>query len=477
MKELLEYGAQALKLGRLDDAARVFAEILEQHPNDFNTLHLSGLVEARRGNNEAAADYMTRAISVVPTHASTYSNLAIVLLRLGRLQEALQRSDQGLAINPDMAGAHNNRGLILHNLGRSEEALLAYQQASNVEPNNAAAQLNEGIIQMLLGNYARGWQLYERRWETASFVPDRKKAPFPIWLGEESVSGKTIFVNSEQGFGDVIQFSRYIPLLMERGVKVIFGVKPPLYDLMRSTFPDCTILTAGDDLPDFDLYTSLMSLPGAFGTTLDNIPPPTEVVCKPKFKLDGLRPAIGLVWSGSSVDHSAGDGLNRYRDALRSMSFEQVASLLGFPATWVSLQKDVREADHSLIKAAGSLLLQPQLDDFAHTAAIIETLDLVISADTAVAHLAASMGKPTWIMIPYVPCWRWMLKRTDSPWYPTARLFRQDERQAWDTVIQDIKEALHGCCDEDVGAGSRLRLRVGAGRASVVDRARQRQTA
>lgn len=474
MTSLLEYGAMALKLDRFDDAVRVFGEILAKEPQDFNALHLSGLAEARRGNNEIAADLMARAIEVVPSHASTYSNLAIVLLRLGRLQDALLRSEQGLRLNPDNAGAHNNHGLILHNLGRSQEALLAYQHASRCDPNSAEGPLNEGIIQMLLGNYQRGWQLYERRWETASFVPDRRKAPFPMWLGQEPVAGKTIFVNSEQGFGDVIQFSRYIPLLIKAGAKVIFGVKPPLYDLMRSTFPACTILTIGDDMPEFDFYTSLMSLPLAFGTTLFNVPPPTPIAFEPAFRLTGRRPAIGLVWSGSSVDHSGGDGLNRFRDALRSLSFEDVAPLLDFSASWVSLQKDVREADRPLLEASG--LLQPLLSNFATTAAIIDTLDLVISADTAVAHLSASMGKPTWIMIPYVPCWRWMLRRIDSPWYPTVQLFRQDERQSWQPVIDAIRETLDAC-DEDAGTGSGVRLRLGTGQSPALDRAQQRHTA
>jgi Glycosyltransferase family 9 (heptosyltransferase) len=274
----------------------------------------------------------------------------------------------------------------------------------------------------------------------------KRHFPQPRWSGAEAIAGKTILVHSEQGFGDAIQFCRYVPLLAARGARVILEVERPLQGLMRELTGAAMVIAKGDPLPDCDLQCPLLSLPFAFGTTLETIPSATPYLIAPvpaawtwQAKLGpklgpNPRPRVGLAWSGRPTYKN---------DHIRSIGLRALLPLLAIDATFVSLQKDVRPDDAALLNERRDLLhFGDALADFSDTAALISQLDLVISADTSVAHLAGALARPVWILLPYVPDWRWLLERNDSPWYPTARLFRQSQNRQWDHVIERARQDL-----------------------------------
>ncbi len=288
-----------------------------------------------------------------------------------------------------------------------------------------------------------GWKKHEWRWETGQFNQEKRSFRQALWLGSGEIAGKTILLHAEQGFGDTIQFCRYAPLVVERGAHVILQVQRSLRDLMHTLSRAPRIAANGEPLPDFDLHCPLLSLPLAFGTELATIPSGApylqatpDAVTQWGGKLPPkIRPRIGLVWSGR-VAH-----LN---DRNRSVPIDVFLSALsGVDATYVSLQREFRAGDLALLGERGDVVcFGEELQNFSDTAALIANLDLVISVDTSVAHLAGALAKPVWIVLPYNPDWRWLLDRDDSPWYPTARLFRQDRSRTWDSVMKRLRAVL-----------------------------------
>ena len=262
----------------------------------------------------------------------------------------------------------------------------------------------------------------------------------PLWLGDAPVAGKTVLLHAEQGLGDTIQFCRYAPRVAALGARVVLEVQRPLVDLMKTLAGPAAVVARGDALPDFDLHCPLLSLPLAFGTRLDTIPAEVPYLRAPPgatdwdARLGAKRPRIGLVWSGNP-------GHKRDRD--RSIPFYALLPLLDLDATFVSLQKEVRPADAAVLKQTGTVIdAADALTTFSDTAALIAALDLLITVDTSVAHLAGALGKPVWVLLPQVPDWRWLLERDDSLWYPSARLFRQNDTRAWGPVIARVRDAL-----------------------------------
>lgn len=287
----------------------------------------------------------------------------------------------------------------------------------------------------------RGWTEYEWRWKKPSLARLKRNFPQPLWLGGDNISGKTILLHSEQGFGDTIQFCRNVPLVAARGARVVLEVETPLQRLMATLAGAAHVVTKGGPLPDFDLKCPLLSLPLAFGTKLETIPSsgpylraPIQNLAEWETRLgEKRRPRIGLAWSGSAAHE---------RDAERSISLAALLPLLNIDAAFVSLQKDVRPAEAAVLDQCGDMLhFGDTISDFADTAALISTLDLVISVDTSIAHLAGALGSPVWVLLSYIPDWRWLLDRDSSPWYPTARLFRQNDTRMWDSVIMRVREA------------------------------------
>ena len=294
---------------------------------------------------------------------------------------------------------------------------------------------------MVLGRFEQGWRQYEWRKKRDEPVATRS-FPQPLWLGEEDIAGKTLFIWWEQGYGDTIQFCRYAKLVEARGAKVIMSVQQPLRGLLKQISPTIEIINADEVPADFDYHCPLLSLPLAFGTTLATIPGQQQYLkadedlrvawaarLPPKTK-----PRIGLVWSGRA-DHK--------NDRNRSMELQQLLPILGPDADWICLQNEVREKDLAVLRQFGRIaFFGDELRDFSDTAALLDLMDLVVTVDTSVAHLAGAMGKPVWILLPYNPDWRWLLERDDSPWYPSARLFRQQQLGNWAGVVDQAKDQI-----------------------------------
>jgi tetratricopeptide (TPR) repeat protein len=495
--------------GDLDKAERLCVGILQQRPEDFDALHLSGMLNFQRHRmaealhflslalkaNSSSADAMSNlglalhatgrfdeaiasyrsALLLAPDHPEILYNLGNACLELGRIDEALASYDGVLAREPGHAGAlvnrgntlmrfnrpveaiasydtaltamlgHpqilTNRGHALRRLDRPAEALRDFEAALSAAPEFPEAHFEAAMTRLTMGDFDAGWKSYEWRWKTGAFARQRRQLRAPLWLGGEPVAGKTILLHAEQGFGDTIQFIRYAPLLARRGAKVICEVQPELQHLL-SQFEGVTVIASGEPLPAFDLHTPLLSLPLAFKTQPETIPAAIPYLTAPINRVawwrDRLPPArlrAGFVWSGQP---------SHKNDLNRSIALARFATLFkDSSVSCFSLQRDLRAADGDALRGLPNLVdLGSGLRNFADTAAIISLLDIVISVDTAVAHLAGALGKPVVILLPHAADFRWMRNRKDTPWYPTAKLFRQPAFGDWDSVIGRIGDEL-----------------------------------
>jgi hypothetical protein len=322
------------------------------------------------------------------------------------------------------------------------EALVNYENALSLCPDNHESRWNKGLVELSLGQFREGWRNYESRW-AKEMAHLRRNFAQPLWRGKKTLAGRTILLHAEQGLGDTLQFVRYAPKVARLGAKVLLEVQPPLLSLLSGIDGVSAVFAQGDKLPAFDLQCPLMSLPLAFGTELSSIPAEipyidvsADLVSKWRERMGERRvPRIGIAWAGSAVHKN-----NRKR----SIALERFAPLLSTPGVeFVSIQKELTQSDAAVLEDHASVLnIGGELDDFADTAAVISSLDLLISADTSVAHLAGAIGRPVWILIPLAPDFRWLLKREDSPWYPTARLFRQPRLEDWDSVLERVRGEL-----------------------------------
>ena len=431
-------GVALQELKRFDEALASYDKALALKPGYAEACNNRGnaLRELKR-LDEALASY-ERALALTPDHAEALYNRGNALQELRRPDEALASYDRALACKPDYAEAHNNRGNALRELKRLDEALASYQGALALRHDYAPAHWNEALWRLLMADFDRGWEKYEWRWELADELWGFGSKPAfaqPAWDGTGDIAGKTVLLHAEQGYGDTIQFCRYVPLVAEKGATVILSVQPPLKRLLSGFGGAQTVLAEGEDLPAFDLHCPLLSLPRAFRTRLETIPPPappsvpSELTKEWEARLRHGKPRIGIAWSGRP---------SHKNDHNRSIPLRAMLGLLDLPVELVSLQKEVRSEDQGILDAAGIAHFGPALTDFLETAALVSSMDVVITVDTAVAHLACSLGRPTWILLPFIPDWRWMLERADSPWYPTARLFRQPGIGDWDSVMREV---------------------------------------
>jgi tetratricopeptide (TPR) repeat protein len=469
-------GNALVELKRPQDALLSFQQALKLNPRHCNAAYQCGLLLREQGQLEAALSYLDLAYSLQPDQPSVLELRAALLFSLQRFEEALADSRRAHALNPDNADTCNNIGTALQWLGRDEEALpwldralelrpdyiaafsnkmqalqqlrrfdeavAVYHRLKAVDPDNAAADLDLAFLHLLTGNFEAGWAGYEARWRLPSGYP---KIPCPLWLGEGSLEGKTILLGADEGLGDAIQFARYVPMVAARGAQVVLLVKDPLVPLLAGLpgVSRCVPISAANTLPAFDVHCPLSSLPLAFGTRLDIIPSGTSYLPPPeasRVKIweqrlgphDRLR--VGLAWSGNP-DHK--------NDHNRSSSLRAFSAMFDVDATFVSLQKDPRPDDKAILAERRDVVdLTAHLTDFVETSALISCLDLVISVDTSVAHLAGALGRPTWILLPYTPDYRWLLDRDDSPWYPTVRLFRQGASRNYTEVIDRVRTEL-----------------------------------
>ncbi|MGD0388316.1 MAG: tetratricopeptide repeat protein [Tepidisphaeraceae bacterium] len=472
-------GVALKKMGRLDEALAAFRraiELVPEYPDAHN--NLGQALEAIGRLDEAIAAYH-RAIQLKPDLAGAFSNLGNALLDQRRVNDSISACRRAIEIQPDMAEAHNNLGNALSDSGCLDEAIAAYRQALRLKPDYAQALNNLGgalidsgrfdepqslfrramqidpefpdahwnlaLFLLLHGNFAEGLPEYEWRWKVKKVL---RPPPFsqPRWDGHD-LNGQTILLQAEQGFGDAIQFIRYAPLVAARGARVIVQCPVDLKRLFSRMpiffgMPGSQVLAAGEPLPKFDFHCPLLSLPLAFKTDLHSIPssvpylqadPELVETWRGKLPTGDNRRRIGLAWAGSATH------VNDRNRSILPANFAPLAQVKD--DAFYSLQKG--DSAKSLPPAGMSLIdFTYYLKDFADTAAMIENLDMVISVDTSVAHLAGAMGKPVWLLLPCNPDWRWMLQRLDSPWYPTMRLFRQKRAGEWRAAIEETAAAL-----------------------------------
>jgi len=435
-------GVALQELQRFDEALASHDKALALKPDYAEAANSRGnALQALQRFDEALASY-DKALALKPEYAEAFNNRGNVLRALRRFDEALTSYNKAVALKPSYAEAFSNCGVTLQELRRFDEALASYENAQALNPDYAEAHWNEGLLRLLTGDFDRGWIKSEWRWKVKSFASSKRSLAQPLWLGDGAVEGKTILLHSEQGLGDTIQFCRYVPLVAARGARVILQVDEPLRQLVSGVAGVSHCISNAEAPPDFDLHCPLLSLPLAFATRLDTIPCATPYLGVPAHTTDWEarlgpkhRPRIGLVWSGSPRHEN---------DLNRSIKLDVMSRLFDVAATFVSLQKDVRPGDQATLNARSDLLdLGKSLESFSDTAALISHLDLVISVDTSVAHLAGALGRPVWILLQYRPDWRWLLDREDSPWYPTARLFRQTDSREWQSVVERVHDALH----------------------------------
>ncbi|HEX4408525.1 MAG TPA: tetratricopeptide repeat protein [Xanthobacteraceae bacterium] len=427
-------------LRRYDYALASYDAGLYIAPDDAELLSRRGvaLLELRRPQD--ALESFENALAADPDHRDALGNYGNALLKLNRPDEALAVYDRALAVVPDNAQLLTNRAAALRKLDRPHEARVSASRALLAKPDFAQARFLEALTRLTLGDFS-GWRGYEARWSVGLLTSQRRNFTAPLWLGTEtprvSLEGKTILLHAEQGFGDTIQFVRYAKLVAARGAKrIVLEVQRELVRLLSDVEGVDEIVARGNALPSFDCHCPLLSLPLACTTEMATIPASTSYIAAPEvgsFCVNGgARPHIGLVWSGDSFHDN---------DLNRSLSLKALLPLLDLQnISLVSLQHVVREDDAKLLRSQTDIRhIGHTFTDFADTAAAIAGLDAVISADTAVAHLAGAMGKPLFLLLPYAADFRWLRERQDSPWYPTARLYRQPHFGDWAGAIETLK--------------------------------------
>jgi len=440
-------------LKREVEAENVFLHALSLAPDYLNAHNNLGVLlwELKR-LSEAEAVYRF-VVSRQPDNVTAWNNLGLILVEMNRLPEAEQACRQALALNPNVAEVHNNLGNALKQQGRLTEAIAAYRQALALRPDYAGAKANLSEPLLSFGDYEQGWALYEARHDQSigSRSAELPPVPYPRWDGEP-LHGKAILVWPEQGFGDVLQFCRYASMLKARGAaKVSVACPPPLQRLFESLDNVDAVcpLDGKTTIPGHDYWCLMMSMPKLFGTTVDTIPAPMPYLRAPaalagywRERLPTSRFKVGLVWAGDPRPHMPDANAV---DQRRSMSARSFLPFLRVPGvTFVSLQMgaSTRPQINDLPLEYRPFDPMDEVRDFADTAAIVENLDLVITVDTSMAHLVGALNKPVWILSRYDACWRWFRDRDDSPWYPSARLFRQPAPGDWDSVVASVQQAL-----------------------------------
>ncbi len=494
--------------GRLADAETICNAILTAAPEDFDGLHLLGLLRHRQGRNAEALRLVAAVLRRAPRSAEVLSNYGLILtalkrheealacfedalasdagyplalknraaslkslgrhdealaafaavhaarpedidvlnecggllVRLGQIEAALACYDRALALAPQVAELHVNKGTALAAASRFMDALESFSAAIAIDPQCAEAHHRAGLIRLRSGDFKNGWSDYEWRWRT-QWAPQVRRVSAPLWRGEP-IAGKTILLLAEQGYGDTIQFIRYVPMVAALGVRVIVDVPPPLQEIALGIDGVAAVLRTDAPAPPVDYQCPFMSLPLALGTELATIPANVPYIVPPRDGLAGWfdrlpqtgRPRIGLCWAGSSAH------LNDHNRSIALSRFTEILSLPDFH--FISVQREVDVEARVILRRHGVVELGQDFESFADAAAVLAQLDLLISVDTAVAHLAGAIGTMVALLLPYPAEWRWLTDRADSPWYPSMRLFRQATAGDWDTPFARLHKEL-----------------------------------
>jgi tetratricopeptide (TPR) repeat protein len=428
---------------RLSEAEDCYRQAVRLEPNSAEAHFHLAICLADQGRLDEAETSYRMALRLRPDYPDALNNLGNTLRHLDRLDEAVDCYHGALRLRADFAGAHNNLGIAVGELGRFEEAEACYCEALRLRPDYHEARFHLAHLWLQRGDFARGWPEYEWRWHTEGFV--RPTFQQPHWDGSD-LAGRTILLQAEQGLGDMIQFIRYAPLVKQRGGRVVVQCPPPLREVFQTCRGIDELVPQGTTLPAFDVYAPLLSLPGLMDTTVDNVPadipylaahPQKVQQWQPELERLGRGVRVGIVWQGSRV----------YRnDRRRSVTLAQFEPLARLPGVrLVSLQVGAGVEQLATIGERWPICDLGSCFDpssFADAAAVLSGLDLLVSVDTALVHLAGALGRPVWLALPFAPDWRWLLEREDSPWYPGLRLFRQQRPGQWAEVFERMAAAL-----------------------------------
>jgi tetratricopeptide (TPR) repeat protein len=427
--------------GRFDEAVAAGERAVALHPGYAHGLNNLGIAHYDRREYEQAAECYLRALARDPSFAEAHNNLGNAYRALHKLEDSIASFDRALRLRPNYVDAVANQASALHLIGRIDDAIAAYRKAISMHPAHANAHSGVGLLYLMNGDFAEGW--YEYEWRLRSSEATAPSLPGAVW-GGESLQGRRILVYSEQGFGDALQFCRYLPLLRERGATVFLRVSAALNPLIAESMPWLQIFSdARAGLPEYDCHCALLSLPHRMETRLETIPAtvpylraPAEALGRWAERIPADQPIlkVGIVWAGSKL---------HVNDLNRSIALSDWAPILDVEGVrFFSLQVGADAPQAAEAPGRGLTDLSALLTNYAETAAAVEQLDLVIAVDTSVVHLAGALAKPTWVLLPWVPDWRWLRDREDNPWYPTMRLFRQPERFAWKPVLARVAQEL-----------------------------------
>jgi tetratricopeptide (TPR) repeat protein len=438
----MNLGSLAMEQGHLDGAILFYHKAIELNPRSAETCYNLGNVYKDKKEMETAIDFYLKAVHLRPDYQHAFNNLALILHGQGQFEESTRFFYQALEPNPDIPEVRNNLGNVFKDQKKMDQALEQYRKAVLLDPDYPEGHWNLALALLMSGCLEEGWPEYEWRWKIKG-VKRRDDLGRPFWDGMD-LEGKRILIYAEQGFGDTIQFFRYVPLVAGRGGRVVLECQPELVSLLAPMKGIEAIVQHGNPLPDFDVQCPMLSLPFIFQTNLSTIPAPIPYIYlepesvrkwQNRLSLDKTQCKVGLVWAGKP-DHS--------NDQNRSLFFDQLQPLIQVPGiSFYSLQKgEAARQVQDLPRGLKWVDLSKELHDFKETGAALQNLDLMITVDTAVAHLAGALGRPVWTILPYAPDWRWLLDREDTPWYPTMRLFRQPAFKDWSGVIHEVATCL-----------------------------------
>ncbi len=427
---------------KLDEALVCFRRAVEIKPDYADARNSLGALLNKQGHVDEAIACYRRALKDKPDDETAHNNLGVILKTQGKVDEAIAFYHRALELKPDYAEAQNNLGNAVKDLGNLEDAFTRYRRAMEIDPDYASAHFNYSLALLLGGKYAEGWVEHEWRWKRDDPEHCGRGFAQPLWDGSR-LDGRTILVHAEQGLGDAIQFIRYMPFVAERGGRVVVECHPMVIRLFKDSPGIDQWVKRESPLPHFDVQTPFLTLPMIFGTTVETIPAEARYLrAEPglvgfwRRRMAGFAGMkIGLCWQGNP---------NFPGDPWRSIPLKHFAVLLDRPSTtFINLHKGAGEGQIEEYGLADRIVnYSPEVKSLIDTAAIMENLDLIITSDTSVAHLAGALGKPTWVVLQFVPDWRWHLDRDDNPWYPTMRLFRQKTLGDWDEVFVRVKRAL-----------------------------------
>lgn len=434
-------------------ALNCFTKSLELNPHHFQACFNAALILKFQGNAADAVRHYQKALEISPHNPDVYFHLGNALLDLtlkDNSQEAFDKViscyNRAIELMPGHFEAINNLGVIYLGLNQPDKGIPYLEKAKSIKPSDAGVRFNLAITYLVMGEFQKGWLEYEYRWSNEQFKLKQRSFPCPEWHGE-ALANKSIFIYNEQGVGDTLQFARFLPRIQQMGAKVILECHPSLYSLFEKLSGIDDLVTLGKTIPTFDYHLSINSLPGRLNISLSDLNPFFPLISihhqereswEKKLNHLALYPnglKVGIVWAGAPI---------HINDSRRSMSLDHFSPILKLPnINFYSLQKGERNRDLEKFGAYNSLVdLNEYIHDFKDTAGIVSALDLVISVDTSVVHLAGSMGQKVWTLIPYVPDWRWLLNTEQSIWYPSMRLFRQPRQQDWVSVISMVKKEL-----------------------------------